>query len=165
MPILRKKMRAYLELMRYIVCISAFLMAIMGYWLSTHTFDLSNIKAFCAAVAIGLALAFGNSLNDILDLEADKVNYPHRPLPSGAVSPRGAWWVTAFFFAASILFGFLAGRWMFFFLIFELGATVFYDVWASKIPILGVYTIITGEMRCILHSDRNILQEIQMILH
>jgi 4-hydroxybenzoate polyprenyltransferase len=137
MPMLLKKIRAYLDLMRFIVCLSAFLMAIMGYWLATHTFDLSNSKAFWAAGAVGLALAFGNALNDILDLEADKVNYPNRPLPSGAISPTEAGWVTAFFLVSSMLCGIMAGRWVFYFIVFELGAAVLYDVWASKIPVLG----------------------------
>lgn len=134
---LLKKLRLYLALMRYPVCCSAFLMAVVGYWLASHTFDFSNIRAFFAAVAVGLALAFGNALNDILDLEADRINYPRRPLPSGAISPVEAWGVTAFFLAGSLLFGFLAGLWVFLFVLVELGGAILYDAWASKIPILG----------------------------
>lgn len=39
---------------------------------------------------ITLACA-GNVVNDIMDLEVDRVNRPDRPLPSGVISLRGAW--------------------------------------------------------------------------
>ena len=35
--------------------------------------------------------AFNNALNQIYDLDIDRVNKPKRPLPSGALSLRGAW--------------------------------------------------------------------------
>ncbi len=46
-------------------------------------------------VALGFASIFCISataliLNDVFDLEVDRVNAPHRPLPSGAVTPRQA---------------------------------------------------------------------------
>ncbi len=131
------KIRTYLALMRFIVCLSVFLMAVIGYWLSIHQFDFWNGSAFLAAVAIGAALAFNNTLNDILDAEADKINYPDRPIPSGAVTLSEAKWVTVFFLAVSLLFGFLAGWWMFLFTVFLLIAGAIYDLWACKIPILG----------------------------
>src|SRR5512142_956342 len=41
--------------------------------------------------------AASNALNQIYDLEIDRVNKPKRPLPSGRLSMRGAWtftWIT-----------------------------------------------------------------------
>lgn len=38
------------------------------------------------AIAFSLAIAFGNTLNDILDFRIDSVSHPERPLPSGKVS-------------------------------------------------------------------------------
>lgn len=39
--------------------------------------------AMCGALLI---CAGGNTVNDILDIDADRINHPHRPLPSGALS-------------------------------------------------------------------------------
>ena len=39
--------------------------------------------------------AANNALNQIYDLDIDRVNKPKRPLPSGALSLREAWWFTA----------------------------------------------------------------------
>ena len=44
-----------------------------------------------AALAVMLNAA-SNSLNQIHDLEADRINKPDRPLASGALSVRDAWW-------------------------------------------------------------------------
>jgi geranylgeranylglycerol-phosphate geranylgeranyltransferase len=134
---LRAKLLTYLELMRYLVCFSVFLMAIIGYWLSIHAFDFSNLNILFAAVAVAASLAFGNVFNDILDLEADRVNYPRRPIPSGRVTLREAKWVAGFFLAASLLGSGLAGGQMLLFMIFLLAAATVYDLWASKIPIVG----------------------------
>jgi geranylgeranylglycerol-phosphate geranylgeranyltransferase len=134
---LRSKVLTYLELMRYMICISAFLMAIVGYWLLIHEFDFSNLRIFFAAVAVAAALAFANAFNDILDLEVDRVNCPERPIPSGRVTMREAKWVTGFFVAVSLLGSWLAGGQMLLFMLFLLAAAAIYDLWASKIPIVG----------------------------
>ncbi len=135
------KIRAYLTLMRPIICASAFFMAIMSYWLSIHEFDFWNISAFLAAGAVATALAFSNALNDVLDAKVDKINYPDRPIPSGVVTLSEAKWVTAFFFATGLLCGFLAGWQMFLFTIFLLIVGAIYDLWACKIPILGKFIV------------------------
>jgi geranylgeranylglycerol-phosphate geranylgeranyltransferase len=134
---LLSKIRIYLELMRFIVCLSASLMAIVGYWLSIHKFDFSNIDALLAAIAVGTALAFGNALNDILDVKGDMISYPDRPIPRGAVSVAEAGWVTAFFLMVSLVCGFLVGWPMLLFTIILLATAALYDLWVSKIPILG----------------------------
>jgi geranylgeranylglycerol-phosphate geranylgeranyltransferase len=43
-----------------------------------------------AMIAISFICAFGNVVNDILDQEADRINHPQRPLPSGIITPLRA---------------------------------------------------------------------------
>ena len=47
----------------------------------------SLLMAATAAAAIGAA---ANAINDLFDLEIDRVNRPHRPLAAGVISPAGA---------------------------------------------------------------------------
>ena len=42
-------------------------------------------------------------LNDIHDLEKDGINHPHRPLPAGAISERGAMGIYFLFMASTLL--------------------------------------------------------------
>ena len=42
-------------------------------------------KIFFAALSAGMTAAAGNVINDIFDLEIDKINRPNRPLPSGTI--------------------------------------------------------------------------------
>ncbi len=49
----------------------------------------------------------GNIINDIYDLEIDKINRPDRPLPTGAISLRGARIYLIVLFALGILFSWL----------------------------------------------------------
>jgi geranylgeranylglycerol-phosphate geranylgeranyltransferase len=44
-----------------------------------------------AAMVTFLVTGAGNSWNDYLDVEIDKINQPQRVLPSGQVSPKAAW--------------------------------------------------------------------------
>jgi geranylgeranylglycerol-phosphate geranylgeranyltransferase len=48
-------------------------------------------KVAMAAVVTFLVTGAGNSWNDYLDVEIDKINQPQRVLPSGQVDPRAAW--------------------------------------------------------------------------
>ena len=49
--------------------------------------ELRVAAAVCATV---LAVGGGNAINDYFDREIDRINAPDRPIPRGAVSPRGA---------------------------------------------------------------------------
>lgn len=44
------------------------------------------------AVTWVLLVAFANAYNDLCDIEIDKINKPHRPLPSGIFSPQFIRW-------------------------------------------------------------------------
>jgi len=55
------------------------------------------------ALAAAVLNAASNALNQIFDLENDRINCPRRPLPSGRISPRRAW----SFAAASFLVTFV----------------------------------------------------------
>lgn len=48
------------------------------------------LNVLLAAVVAFLVTGAGNSWNDYLDIEIDKINQPHRALPAGFVSPRAA---------------------------------------------------------------------------
>jgi 4-hydroxybenzoate polyprenyltransferase len=60
-----------------------------------------------AAPVIGAVMAAvlniaSNGLNQIFDLEIDRINKPKRPLPSGRLSLTQAWWITLASFAVSL---------------------------------------------------------------
>lgn len=49
-----------------------------------------GMNVFIAALAASLVMASGNIINDIFDIEIDKINCPERPLPSGKISNKNA---------------------------------------------------------------------------
>ena len=61
--------------------------ALTGYVFSSGENVLVGIELFLSAMLIGL---FGNIINDIFDIEIDKINKPWRPLPSGKISIKEA---------------------------------------------------------------------------
>ena len=65
------------------------------------------VLAMLAAVGLGAA---GNAANDLWDVEADRINKPHRPLPSGALSREMAVAVGGVAGGAGLLLAWLAGR-------------------------------------------------------
>ena len=49
-----------------------------------------SVAVAAAVAATLLATGAGNAVNDYFDREIDRINRPDRPIPRGAVSPRGA---------------------------------------------------------------------------
>ncbi len=57
---------------------------------------------FLAAASTALITAAGNVLNDVGDLEGDRLNHPDRPLVTGAIRPTTARGLTAVLFVAGV---------------------------------------------------------------
>lgn len=78
---------------------------VLGAWITRLDGSVDWIWTGAAAVALALMAAAGNVHNDIVDVEADRVNRPNRPLPSGHVSLRTATFLCGGLFGASVVLG------------------------------------------------------------
>ena len=67
---------------------------------SIPPFSIAILSAF---VAVFCSLLGVNLLNQIADIEIDRINKPHRPLPSGKISKRTAIIITISLYAISLL--------------------------------------------------------------
>lgn len=73
-----------------------------------ETWSLSLMIPPLLGSAMAATLNAGNNaLNQIYDLEIDRINKPKRPLPSGRLSIRQAWTYTAITYAAALLLAWL----------------------------------------------------------
>ena len=99
-------MTPYLRLLRPSNCIIVFLSICVAALLSGGTVAqwIVIAAASCSGALIGAA---GMVINDILDIEIDKVNKPERPLANGSVSVDRATLLYMILNAVGLAFGFL----------------------------------------------------------
>jgi len=74
--------------------------ALLGYG-ATHA-SFSPLHVTLAVLAAGVLNAASNGLNQICDLTNDRINKPHRPLPSGQLTMPQAWIFTAAAYALAL---------------------------------------------------------------
>ncbi len=73
--------------------------ALIGYGASHAPFSWRVALAVAAAAVLNAA---SNGLNQICDIENDRVNKPHRPLPSSQLREREAWAFTGIMYAVAL---------------------------------------------------------------
>jgi geranylgeranylglycerol-phosphate geranylgeranyltransferase len=71
-------------------CLGAALASLLGAYLTGGTAHLLAPSVMRAAIVVGLVVAACNVVNDYRDVAADRIDKPHRPIPSGRVSRRAA---------------------------------------------------------------------------
>ncbi|MFX1262937.1 MAG: geranylgeranylglycerol-phosphate geranylgeranyltransferase [Promethearchaeota archaeon] len=107
---------AFLSIIRPQNCFIGSLTVIAGFLMGykqdpvLNLFNTLNILAFAYITYFTIA-AGSNVVNDIYDIEIDRINRPHRALPSGRMTIRQAWFYVAGLSAIGLLFGFLTGPW------------------------------------------------------
>jgi geranylgeranylglycerol-phosphate geranylgeranyltransferase len=84
-----KKISAYINIVRPINFLITFVTVIVAAALS-YKGEYSSVKVFLAAITASITMSAGNIINDIYDLNGDKINHPFRPLPSGVISLKAA---------------------------------------------------------------------------
>jgi 4-hydroxybenzoate polyprenyltransferase len=73
---------------------------LLGYG-ATHA-HINPLHVTLAVLAAGVLNAASNGLNQICDLTNDRINKPHRPLPSGKLTMRQAWVFTVATYALAL---------------------------------------------------------------
>ena len=127
---------AYLTLVRVPNCLMIGLAVLVG-----ETIALGNLPPIANAVfgflTASLLLAGTMVLNDIQDIQIDRVNTPNRPIPSGKVGIREAYVLSIVLSSLAIVFSALLGT---FTLLTALAASAlmaFYNTHGKKTGVLG----------------------------
>ena len=91
---------AFVRITRPHNAVVAGLTALVGYLIATGTLTPPSLLL---AVVVALITAGGNVINDVFDVEIDRINRPERPIPAGEISLAGAKAYTAVLFAGGLL--------------------------------------------------------------
>lgn len=99
-----KSIKPFLDLCRISNLPTVWTNVLAAVVLSNTPFSWSNYLILCASLS--LFYSGGMCLNDLCDIEVDRVHKPFRPIPSGRLSIREATWFTVAIFglALSLLF-------------------------------------------------------------
>ena len=105
---------AWLSIIRPQNCIIGGLTVIAGIAMAYNLAQVGALSSFFLLFIYGYITYFfvaagGNVVNDIFDIEVDKINRPHRALPSGRMTIKQAWAYVAFLSIAGLLFAVLTG--------------------------------------------------------
>jgi len=101
-------LKAYFEIIRPFNTIFVALTILFGAFFHSHNISVySIIFAIFSAVFISAA---GYVINDVYDLEIDKINKPNRVLPSNKMTTKSAFWYSIILFSLGITSGFLTQK-------------------------------------------------------
>lgn len=101
-----EKLRGLVALIRPLNCaMAAVAVLLAGYIATAETLAdyLSSLAGWAAAAVAVFVVAAGNALNDVYDIEVDRIAHPERPLPSGMLRPSAAYAVAGGGFGAAFL--------------------------------------------------------------
>ena len=82
--------KAFIFITRPVNVILTFIVVIVGAFICVIS-DYSIYKILLAALSAAFTAGAGNIINDIYDIEADKINHPERPLAKGIITTNDAW--------------------------------------------------------------------------
>ena len=130
----------YFALARPLNALIAF-MVILAAGVIAQTSSTSWMSVFIAALAGTFLASAANMINDVFDVEIDRINKPRRALPAGRISRRAAS-IGAFLTAtAGILLSLAAGRELFLIALVSSVLIYAYSAWLKRIPLLGNLTV------------------------
>ena len=115
-----KKLKGFLALIRFELPLAAGICVVLGQLFALGKFAPLNltVTGFFSVFLVSASILVSN---DYCDIETDKINAPHRPIPSNLVSPAEALLLSIFLLLAGLLLSYLIGIAA---LLFSVGLTV-----------------------------------------
>lgn len=100
-----------------------------------------TLNVFLAALVASFVLASGNIINDISDVEVDKINRPERPIASGKITVTISYGVYIALVLISILISFFLNDIVFIIVLLSIVLLFVYSKYLKRIPLLGNITV------------------------
>ena len=106
-----------------------------------HPGIVFTFSIILAALAASFTLASGNIINDIYDVEIDKINRSLRPLPSGKISYKEAIAIYIIFLLLSLILSWFINPLAFIIVIITSLVLFLYSKYLKRIPLVGNITV------------------------
>ena len=107
-------------------------------WLGIH--EITEPLIF-AALSAALITAGGNALNDLCGITEDRINKPHRPLPSGRLSPGTAHIEMSIFLLAGTLLAIPLPAPAIAIALTAIACLILYNTYLKRVPLIGNLTV------------------------
>ena len=140
-----KKIFAYIKITRPINVIITFLVVIVAILISEKV-KTELIVVVLASLAAALTAAAGNIINDIFDIETDRVSHPERVLVLGSLSKKEAWFEYVFINLIAAFITVSLSQILFVFVLLTAFILFFYSYRLKRFPLVGNISIalVTG---------------------
>lgn len=135
-----KKIFAYIKIARPINIIITFLVVVVAILISQkEQTELTTI--ILVSLAAALTAAAGNIINDIYDVESDKISHPDRVLVLGDLTKNEAWYEYLFFNFSSLLIAAYLSIILLIIIIITIGLLFIYSSRLERLPLIGNFVI------------------------
>jgi 4-hydroxybenzoate polyprenyltransferase len=125
------KLRGFVDLLRPFTLLAPLVGGLCGAILGAKSEDFRNFDLLQLIYGVGTLViinAASNALNQVTDLEIDRINKPYRPIPSKIVSVNEALSVAALLYAFALFRAFLLNSIFFGFVSIIIGVTMGYSL-------------------------------------
>ncbi len=130
------RLAAHIEIVRLPNCLMIGLAVVVGEFIGLGSLPSYSAVAFGFLTA-SLMMAGTMILNDVYDVEVDRLNNPQRPIPSGRIKKHEAYVLALSFSAASIIFAALLGPWTALTALLALGLMAYYNTRGKRAGLTG----------------------------
>jgi len=113
------KVYNYFDYIRPYAFIGSFIVIVCSSFIAINSGNLKEVNwilIIFGGLSCGFLASAGYALNNIFDIEIDRINKPSRPLPSKKISLNEAYGLTIFLYLLALIFGALI-NWIFFLII------------------------------------------------
>jgi geranylgeranylglycerol-phosphate geranylgeranyltransferase len=131
-----KRFYYYIKLTRPINCLITALVVLVGGVISSSQNSI-EINLILASVVAALVAASGNVINDLFDIEIDKIAHPDRPLANGKLKIIEAKIFYIILLIIAISISLILNHQLLIITLFALTLLYFYSFLLKKIPLLG----------------------------
>ena len=135
-----KKLTTIIQLFRPLNFLITFLSVIVAAIICLPDKTL-GLNVFIAAFTASLVMASGNIINDIHDIEIDKINKPLRPLPSGKITIKEANGLYILLVVISIILSYLVSEVALIIVLISILLLFFYSKYLKRILLVGNITV------------------------
>ncbi|MEM4663092.1 MAG: UbiA family prenyltransferase [Candidatus Diapherotrites archaeon] len=139
--------KPYIEIIRPSNCLMASFAVLIGFLVASQGFVVHDsiviLKLFLGMLSVFLFAAAGIVINDYFDYHIDKINAPHRPLPSGRIKRGHSLNYSYFLFSIAIFLAFVisylspGNPWCLFIALLNTGLEIYYARDFKRMLLMG----------------------------